>query len=151
MNLHFISSSEKRKIIQLLKEQFDIQELPFLLLQTGKEKIRAFSGHLSKDEIKKLSEIANIEIIGLYILRMEHEKQLRLSFDATQLLAQQISKNIINISDEQLSLWIRGNNLEIKTSKGVFLVRHNSDFLGCGISTGDYIINHVPKERRLRK
>lgn len=149
MNINFIRSNEKRKIVDNINEQFGISEINELLLETGKEKIRAFSGHLSKEEILELSKLTNIEFIGLYILRQEHD--LRLSFDATQLYQENITKNIIEINEDQFKLWIRGNDLPIKVQKGTVIINYDGDFIGCGKSNGEVIFNHVPKERRLRK
>lgn len=149
MNAHFFSAAEKKQLLAELEEQFGIQDMPYLFLETGKEKVRAFSGSLSKDEILDLAKVANIEIIGLYIARKEHD--LRLSFDATQLLKLQISKNIIDLSKEQAREWLRGNDLEIVAPKGTAVMRCGADMLGCGKSTGERIANHVPKERRIKK
>ncbi|MBI2632734.1 hypothetical protein HYW75_07045 [Candidatus Pacearchaeota archaeon] len=151
MNLRFIKSPEKRIITEQLNEQFGIENLPYLLLESGKEKIRAFSGHLSKEEISKISQILNIESIGIYLLRKETHSELRLSFDATHILKNQIKNNIIDINKAQLIEWIRGRDVSINTDKGIKVIKYNSDFLGCGKSSGDRIINHVPKDRRIKK
>jgi NOL1/NOP2/fmu family ribosome biogenesis protein len=149
MNCKFIKTPEKRKIIKELNNQFGIKELPYLLIETGKEKIRAFSGSLSKEEILELAESANIEIIGIYILRKEQE--FRLSFDAPHILKKQITKNIIEIDETQAKEWMKGNDLQIKEKKGTFVIKHKDDFLGCGKSNGETIFNYVPKDRRIRK
>lgn len=149
MNAHFLSPIERKQLLADLEERFGISNLPYLFLETGKEKIRAFSGSLSKDEILELARVANIEIIGLYLARKE--RGVRLSFDATQLLAAQISKNIVDVTDEQMREWLRGNDLEIREPNGTVVLRCGSDFLGCGKSTGTRIANHVPKERRIKK
>ncbi len=171
MNAHFLTSSEKNKLLAELEHQFGITSLPPVLLETGKEKVRAFSGSLSAEELLSLSRSVNIEIIGLYVARKEHDvknldfpvlehdresrpqdsRRLRLSFDATQVFSSQLSKNIVDITEEQRVQWIRGQDLEIKAQKGTLVIRCDQDFLGCGKSTGDKIINHVPKERRLKK
>jgi len=52
-----------------------------------------------KEEINELSTIANVEIIGLYLIKKE--RNLRLSLDATQIFQNQISKNIV-LSDALL-------------------------------------------------
>jgi len=101
-----------------------------------------------KEEINELSTIANVEIIGLYLIKKE--RNLRLSLDATQIFQNQISKNIVEINDKQLEEWLRGNNIDIKKESGIYVVKHGDDFIGCGISDGKKIINHVPKERRIR-
>jgi NOL1/NOP2/fmu family ribosome biogenesis protein len=150
MNVRFIKSNEKRDITQSLNEQFGLTELPFLLIESGKEKIRGFTGHMSKDEMVELSKLANIEIVGLYIIKREAD--LRLSLDATHLLSKQLTKNIIDINDEQYQQWIRGNDLAIQTEEsGTVLIRYNNDFIGCGKSNKEKIFNYVPKDRRLRK
>ena len=46
MNIKFISSGEKKKLLRELNEKFGISKLPYLLFETGKEKIRGFSGTL---------------------------------------------------------------------------------------------------------
>jgi hypothetical protein len=86
MKIHFIKSREKRKLLAQLKDQFGISKLPYLLIQSGKEKVRGFSGNLSKEEISLLSRTTNIEIIGLYLFKKEKSGQLRLSLDSPHLL-----------------------------------------------------------------
>ena len=146
----FIKSSEKKDIIKELNEQFGISELPYLLIESGKEKIRAFSGSLSKEEIIEVGSMANVEGVGIYLLKKE-DTGIRPSFDALMLLKEQINKNILDIDDKQLELWIRGKDLELNIPAGVYAIRNNNDFFGCGKSNGKILFNYVPKERRLKK
>ena len=148
MRINFIKSSKKKEILVKLEEQFGISDLPYLLIESGKEKIRGFSGHLSKEEINEISLILNIEIMGLYLLKQEQD--LRLSLDATTLLKEQITKNIIDISDAQLQEWLRGRDLDIKTPKGTIIIKNKDDLIGCGKSNGEKIFNYLPKDRRLK-
>ena len=150
MNPSFIKSPEKRRIVEELKDKFGIEELGYLLSESGKEKIRGFSGHLSKDEIAELSQVLNIDNLGLYIMKKENDG-LRISFDATQLLRTQISKNIIEIDEKQYELWIRGRDIELKLPQGTYIISHKGDFLGCGRSNGQVLFNYIPKERRIKK
>ncbi len=150
MRIHMLRSSEKKKIIEKLKDQFGIENLSYLLIESGKEKTRGFSGHMNREEILQLNEIINIELIGLYLLK-EENNELRLSFDASQILKDQINKKIVNINEEQFNLWIRGNDLDISAPKGSIVIKYLSDFVGCGKSNGQKIFNYVPKDRRLRK
>ena len=150
MKPQFIKSNVKRDIVAELKEKFGIAGLPYLLSESGREKLRGFSGHLSKDEIAELAQMLNIDTIGIYILKKEKDG-LRLGFDATKLLRKQISKNIIEINETQLAQWIRGHDLEIKIPQGTYVISHKGDFLGCGRSNGNVLFNYVPKERRIKK
>lgn len=150
MNPYFIKSPEKRKIIRQLKEQFGIESLPYLLIKSGKEKIRAFSGHLSKEEMQKISYLTNIEAIGIYLLKKE-DNLLRLSLDAIHLLSKQITKNTIEINAQQLQDWLKGLNLNIQAQEGFVIIKYKGDFIGSGKSNGQKIFNYVPKDRRLKK
>lgn len=150
MNIRFIKTPEKRKIIEKLNEQYGIEDLPYLLIESGKEKIRAYTGHLSKDEISKITEIAKVELIGMYLIREEND-QYRLSMDATLVLSDQINKNMIELDENQFQLWIRGYDLDIKKPKGIYVIRYKNDFIGCGKSNEERVFNFVPKDRRLKK
>ncbi len=145
----FIRSSEKKRIIEQLNEQFGIEKIPYLLIKSGEEKVRAFSGHLSKEEIMQLANITNIESIGLYIIKKE--ENLRLTLDAVHLFKNQIMKNILEINESQLHDWLRGRDLEIQAEKGNVIIKYNEDIIGFGKSTGQKILNYIPKERRLKK
>ena len=46
MKIKFIKSNEKKKIQKELQETYGVGELPYLLIESGKQKLRAFSGHL---------------------------------------------------------------------------------------------------------
>ena len=146
--IRFIRSSEKKRIIEQLNEQFGISKLPYLLLGVGKEKTRGFSGSLSKEEIMQISKLVNIELIGLYMLK--EESDYRISFDAINLLQQQITKNIVEINDSEYERWIRGHDIEKPCQTGSVAIKYKSDFLGCGKSNGKIIFNYVPKDRRLK-
>ena len=151
MNMKFIKSGEKKRLLKELKEIFGIEKLDsWILVETGKKKIRGFSGNMTREEIKELSEISNLEILGTYLVRKE-TTVLRLGFDATQILKDKITKGIFELSDSQLESWMNGNNINENVEKGIYVLRHADDFVGCGISNGEKIINFVPKERRIRR
>lgn len=149
MNAEFIQSPEKNNLIEELDRQFGITKLPYLLIKTGAVKIRGYSGSLSKDEIMELDKLANIEIIGEYLLKQEGE--LRLSIDAIHLLKEQIKKNIVELDSNQFYYWIRGQHIDLKSSPGVKIVKYKDDFISSGKSNGHRLFNFIPKERRLRK
>ena len=147
--MQIIHSAEKKKILEQLESQFGINKLPYLLLQFGKEKIRAFSGSLSSQELLILDKNLRIETVGLYFAKQQ-EDGLRLSLDALHFLKNQITKNILDINNEQAESWFRGEDLLIKTDKGFKILKNTEDFIGCGKSTGEKITNFMPKERRVK-
>ena len=43
-----------------------------------------------------------------------------------------------------------GEDVEIESKKGLVVLKHNGDFIGCGKSNGEKVFNYVPKERRIK-
>lgn len=149
--MNILNKTEKQKILENL-EKFGIKMLPYILTQTGKEKIRAFSGNLTPEEIKKLHNYIYIETIGLYMAKIE-EDGLRLSLDGTHILKP--NKNIIELNEEQAEKWMKGEDLsinelqeQIKNKSDFIVIKSGEDFLGCGKIGKDKLINFIPKERR---
>lgn len=152
MTVNFIRSSEKRRIIEQLTNMYGIEELPFLLLWWGKERIRGYSGHLSKEEIMQLSQLVNIEGVGMYLLKQEDaESDFRLSFDSLHILKDQISKSIITLNKEQMEQWLRGKDIQMQHEKGAYIIRYDGMFIGTAKSNGIVLFNYVPKDRRIRR
>lgn len=149
MKYRFIKSSEKKEMKEILGT-LGIEEINYLLIESGKEKIRGYTGHLSKEEILELANIANVENIGLYILKRDNQT-VRPSFEGVQSFKNQISKQIIEITDEEFAKWIRGYDLERPCEKGIKIIKYKSDLLGISVSNGQTLFNYVPKERRIRK
>jgi NOL1/NOP2/fmu family ribosome biogenesis protein len=175
MNAKFLNSKERKSLIEELRTIYGIEELPKMLLEVGKQKIRGFSGNMTKEEIFELNKLANVEVIGLYLLS-KRDKDPRLNFDAVSLLKNQIKKSIIQITQNQYELWMRGKDLEIQTQTGMVILQLVSarqqkceaflqtdseksrqmraetwkDLVGCGTSNGNKIYNFIPKERQLK-
>jgi len=144
-----ILSSQKKKIIQQLNDQFGITSLPYLFLQFGKEKIRIYSGNLAKEDLNNLDKNTRIENMGLYFARIQPDG-IRLTIDGIQLVKDQITKNIMELNDNQAEEWFKGNDLDIKAESSFKILKNNNEFIGCGKSTRDRITNFVPKERRIK-
>lgn len=150
MTYKFIKSSEKRKIEAELEELYGIDSLPeYLLIEAGKKRIRAFSGSLSKEEIMLLSRAVKVELVGIYLISKKDE-EARLNFDAVSLLKDKITKNVLEINEEQFQNWIRGQDLELETQRGTVVIKYKNDFIGVGKSNGEKVFNYIPKERKLK-
>ncbi|GIU68297.1 MAG: hypothetical protein KatS3mg001_147 [Candidatus Pacearchaeota archaeon] len=151
MSLKILNKEEKREIEKKLKEQFGIKKINGLVLMRGKERLFLFSGNLNEDKIKKIEEKVNVERVGIYFAKVVEDK-LKLSLDGTQLFKSQITKNILEVNEEQMKEWMSGSDLFIKTGKKDFLViKYKEDFLGCGKVSENKIRNFVPKNRRIKK
>ncbi len=149
MSLNFLSPAAKRKLTSQLDEQYGITQIPSVLLETGKQKIRAFSGTMTRQELHEFSRLLRIESVGLYIVKRD-TTGLRLGLDGTTMLGKYATQNVFEMNEEQMQTWMRGENILTKLEKGFWILKHNTDYCGCGISNGVSLINHVPKERRIR-
>jgi NOL1/NOP2/fmu family ribosome biogenesis protein len=143
------NNKQKKKIIKKLNEQYGIKNLPYLTLQFGNEKLRLYSGSLSKEELSNLDNTLNIENIGLYFAKYENE-DIRLTIDGIQLLKNEITKNILELNDKEAINWLKGFDIELKADKSWKILKYKDEFIGCGKSTGERITNFMPKERRIK-
>ena len=148
MRIKFIKSAEKKKLIKQLNEQYGISSLPYLLLKTGKDKIRGYSGSLSKDEILKLNKELRIELLGLYLMEKEWDG-IRLSFDFVNIIKPK--RSMVEVDDRQAERWLKGQDIAVKKDlKGFVVLKNKENLLGCGKASGGRVTNFVPKDRRIK-
>jgi len=94
-------------------------------------------------------DIANA--IGLYLGKLKKDS-FRLSFDATQVFSNQITKNVLEINKKECNEWLFGLDIATeKDIKGYVVLKYKDDFVGSGLAKEGKILNYVPKERRLKK
>ena len=149
MRTHFLPAGEKKQVIADLENQFGIEKIPGMLIEAGREKTRLFTGSLSREELIELDKICRIELIGLYAVKKEDT--YRISLDSIYLFEDQITKSIVELTEEEANQWMRGKDLEKETQSGVVVIKFNDYFLGCGKSNGKIIFNYVPKNRRIMR
>ncbi|MEK6908886.1 MAG: hypothetical protein AABX23_02440 [Nanoarchaeota archaeon] len=150
MKVEFYNTKQRKELLVKLNEKFGVTEIPKILFETGREKIRGFSGDLTIDELYTLDRLTNIEFLGLYLFKHELG-YLRLGFDGALLLKDQIVKGFVSIDEKQLEKWMTGHNLDVSVERGIYVIKHEDDAFGCAISNGKHLINFVPKERRIRR
>jgi len=151
--LKIFNKKQKQEIEEKLKDQFGIKEIPGEIIMKGKEKLFLFSGSFTYKEIKKLEKLVIIERIGIYFAKIDEPTgKVRLSIEGVQILKDQIKKNIFEIPEELVELWMKGQELNIKTGKKGFLImKYKNNFLGSGKASEEKIGNFIPKVRRLKE
>ena len=150
-NLKIFSQKEKAEIVEKLKKQFGVKSVEGIFVQKGTERLFLFQGDFTQKQIQQLERTIPIERVGVYFGKFQNN-EVRLSIESTQILKDQITKNIFELNDEQAELWMKGNELEIQTGKKGFLVmKYKDNFLGCGKASELKIGNYVPKNRRLKQ
>lgn len=142
---------------------FGIENIDELLIKSGKERVRAYSGHLSKEELSQITRTLPVESIGLYVgkeifNKKNNKSETRLSLDGITYWSDQVSKRIVMINPEQEEKWFKGEDVEVEESqtekikeKGFVILKsmESDDFIGTGkLSNENIIFNFLPKERR---
>ncbi|HJZ18973.1 MAG TPA: hypothetical protein VJ208_02610 [Candidatus Nanoarchaeia archaeon] len=147
-----LNKAEKQEIESRLSEQFGVDSIPGKIIKSGKERLFLFTGDFDEKDIKSIEKLAFIERLGVYIARIDEFGEIRLSIEGTQILKNQITKNIFSLNSEQAEQWMKGHELQIKTGmKGFVAIKYEEDFLGTGKASENKIGNFIPKNRRLRE
>ena len=150
MTLQILNKNETREILNLLKKQFQILEIPGQIIKIGKERLFLYQGSLNKEEIKKLDATILIERAGVYFGKVK-DNEIRLSIEGTHLFKDQIKKNIFEMNEKQTDEWMHGSELNVSSGKfGFAIMKHRDDFLGTGKASAEKITNFIPKNRRLK-
>ncbi|MEM3113417.1 MAG: hypothetical protein QXI33_03275 [Candidatus Pacearchaeota archaeon] len=153
MKTEILDKTKKKRILKILEKNYGISNLPHLFIRSG-EKIRIFSGSLSREELEMMAKTINVDLIGNKLGTLS-EHDFRLNFDIMNLpiIKSQITKNIFELNDEQMKKYMQGNNLEITPMLGTKFIslKNGKDFIGIARNHKTYIQNYVPKERRIRK
>ncbi|HEA46418.1 MAG TPA: hypothetical protein ENH99_01410 [Candidatus Pacearchaeota archaeon] len=148
--LKIFNKNEKIEFEKELEKQFGIKSVPGLILRRGEERLFLFSGSFNIRQLKKLEEWVPVERVGVYFAK-QAEGGIRLSIEGTQILKDQIKKNIFELNNEQTEEWMMGRELPIKTGKREFLImKHKNEFMGTGKASAEKIGNYIPKSRRLK-
>ncbi len=148
--IKILSKNEKREIERKLDKQFGVKEIDGMLIKFGKDRIFFFSGKLKEKEIRIIESEIPIERIGVYFARIMNDFP-KLSIEGTQILKEQINKNIFELDEKQLKDWMSGRDLNIQTGQRGFLVmKYKEEILGCGKASENKISNFIPKMRRLK-
>ena len=158
MNLKILDKTKKNKFIEGLSE-LGLEKVPEILIKTGNERVRAFSGNLVREELNEWFRILPVELVGLYvgkeIIDRHGVSEVRLSLDGLHLWKEQIKNNIIELDKEQEEKWFLGRDLEFGGAEfsGKFVAiksKGSGDFIGTGKVSIDSktLFNYLPKERR---
>jgi NOL1/NOP2/fmu family ribosome biogenesis protein len=161
MKIQILDKAKKKKLLPRL-ECFGIKKIPQLLVKGGNERVCAYSGSLSVEEIMDLWRILPFEKVGLYIgkevSKNPHDGDFRLSLDGLHIWKDQINNQIFVLTEEQEEEWFKGKNIELNETqknnflniKGFFAVKSfdEKDLVGTGKISNGVLYNFLPKERR---
>ena len=143
----FMSRRELKPFFQMIKEQYGTMPELFnnLGFVKGKERIYCITKDVDGVELKNI----RINSIGLYIAEIKKE-QFRLSIEGSQLVGPVATKNVCELTHEQLRKWLKGQDIKVEGEyTGFAILKYGNDYVGSGKYKEGYILNFVPKARRL--
>ncbi len=165
MKINILDRAKKKKFIEGLSD-LGMRKIPELLIKTGTERVRAYSGHLSTEEIWDIWRILPIEGVGLYVgkdmVNRNGVREVRLSLDGMHVWKDQLTENVLELTEEQEVAWFAGKNVElnekqseefVRMDKKFVNVKSGKDFVGTGKigDSGKTLFGFLPKERRRKE
>jgi len=143
MKLKILSKKEVKQIHAMIEKQWGCaMKLDYAFLQNSKGKVYIANKEVFGIDEKKL----RIDSIGMYFGKVEHG-QIRLSIEGSQMIGPHAKKNVIKLED--VSEWLRGENLNLKGDGEYMIVNSNGAFYGCGKHSDRGFLNYLPRARLL--
>ncbi len=145
-----LSNTEIRRIIEKIKEQYDVDEEILRILEKEFRWFKNKEGKifLVKKELVPLLKEIKYHRFGLYFARIEKGEKIRLSIEGSQIIGPFAKKKIVEIDYQELKKWLAGSDLERKEEDFV-IIKSDSYFAGSGLAKNGKIKNYIPKERRI--
>lgn len=145
MKLTALNSKEKKELFKLINNTWDCDfKTNDLMFRNSKGKIYLITSNFGNIDWS----LAKIDRVGLYFGSVI-SNGFRLSIEGSQSIGPFAKKNIMILNDEQFSKWVAGEDIELDNKPGVYIIKHNNDFFGCGIIARGFLLNHVTKSRRI--
>ncbi len=164
MKIDPLNKSKKKRFLEELSYLGKLRTKA-LFIKTGKERIRAYTGMLSTEEVWDFWRAFQVEGIGLYIgkenINKNGVREIRVSVDGLHFFKDQIIDGILELDKKQEEEWFLGKEVEtkewqVKNIKSDFVAvrsKNSGDFIGMGKLNKDktLVYNYLPKERRRKE
>ena len=159
MKITVMDRAKKKKFIAGLTD-LGMKKIPQMLVKSGQERVRAFTGDMNKDELYDFWRLLPIEGVGLYVgkdmLNRNGVHEMRLSLDGMHIWKDQLTERVLELTPEQEEVWFKGVNIELtedqigKIPDGFVNVKSGGDLVGMGKigDSGKTLFGFLPKEQR---
>ena len=148
-NQKILNSKEIKQILSVLKDQFGFdRKLDYVFFENTKERIYIANRDFESLPYEKL----NVDSIGLYVFARMSDG-IRLTIEGARIVGPHCTKNIIDLTKDQLHSWLKGEDFEVEPGKvpdGHYVVRYNNDFFGSTKVKSGHAFNYLSKSRRLK-
>ena len=141
--LTLLKPEKKTQILEYCKGRFDLSKKIF-------DDYKWYLGSKNRVYIgPDLIERINPESIGICIFRLDKTPKPTTNF--LQLFGKYITKNYVEINNDNTIKYCRGEDLILENSTsiipGFVLINNNKRFLGCGHWNGKLLKNQLPKSK----
>ncbi len=143
-----ISKKERKALLSHMEKKFGIPENVFKGYDffSTRKKIYVCSKECARDEFFTRSETAGIAFV-------RPDKELKPTTDAIQIFGKFASKNIVEISEQQLKKVLRGEEIELSEltpeARCNVIITYQGIDVGCGFYTQGRLRSLIPKVRRI--
>ena len=146
--MRFYNKKQKKELEKQIEKTWGAQIKINEIIEGGKNKL----WHVSEDVKKIRTGRLRVETIGNYFARYDKRGELRLSIEGSMKVGPYAKRNVVRITEKELGEWIRGMNLDKKVeNKGYVILKYENNYVGCGKAYSKGILNHVLKNRRIKK
>ena len=147
--MRLLTSAERRYLIKRLEDQHGVEDAfdDLVLIRTGQGRIRA----TTKETYEAACRLRRVQQVGLYVAKMV-KGDVILSIEGSQLLGATITRNIIELSEEEAEEWMKAAPIERseKIESRYVIARCGDFYLGSGrVSRDGKIYPQVAKWRRI--
>lgn len=143
----FLNTKERKEIYKMLNDQFGCEfKSTDALVKTNKDKIYIINQEVKDVDFEKL----RVDKVGSYFGGLQSDG-IRLSLEGSEIIGPLATTNVIEISKDQMKLWLRGEDLkgDENQENALVLIKCGKDWLGCGKLRDGEILNFTPKTRRI--
>ncbi len=161
MKIQILDRTKKNKVLEGLSYLGELK-MNKLFIRTG-DRIRIFTGNLTNEQLMRFWSLFQIEGLGLYFAKDFIDKrgnqEARISLEGLHSIKNQIMKNFIELEDNQINNWLKGNNIELSEKqkekypdlKGFVAIKYKEDFVGTAkLTEQKALLSFLPKERRIK-
>lgn len=147
--MRLLTSAERKHFVRRLMDQHGVEGAfeGFVLILSGQGRIRA----TTKEAYEVACRLRKVQQVGLYIAKIVKGETV-LSIEGSQLLNNAITKNIVELNEEEAEAWMRAAPIQrFEKFEGKYVVAKCGDFyLGSGrVSRDGKIYPQVAKWRRI--
>jgi NOL1/NOP2/fmu family ribosome biogenesis protein len=145
--IKILNKKEIKLILEIARKQWGCElGLDYAWLEKDDGSIFLMNKEFVQLDLQKL----RVNSYGLYFGEIKNGS-LRLSIEGSQIAGKLATKNVLELSDEEIDKWLHGEELKTDYPSDEFvIIKNGNDFFGTGKVKDGKIVNFIPKGRRLK-